>query len=87
MEKEKKIETKPVDHKVLVESINKIVDQLHVQAGSRDVVNEIVKELKTEYGIGPKVSRKVATIVYKQNLEEVDEETQEIADLIDEFNS
>lgn len=87
MEKEKKIETKPIDRKVLVESINKIVDQFHIQAGSRDVVNEIIKDLKNEYNIGPKVSRKVASIIFKQNIEEIDEESQAVMELIDEFNS
>lgn len=78
--------TIPIDNKKLTTAINSIVDQLHVQAGSRDAVNGIIGELKTDYGLKPKVVRRVASIIYKQNVEEVDEETKEVMDLIDNFN-
>ncbi len=84
---EKQKTTIPIDEKKLTTAINSIVDQLHVQAASRDSVTGIVSELKTDYGLNPKIVRRAAKIIFDQNVEEIDQETQAVMDIIDNFNS
>lgn len=81
-EKTKKI-YKELDEADWSKKIHLIVDQLVMQASSKDLVTEIVKELNGDYGIKKTVIRKVATSVYKHNQDELQEESKEILDLID----
>jgi polyhydroxyalkanoate synthesis regulator phasin len=58
---------KAIDENEVSEKVNKIVDQLVMQEGSREAVNEIIKDLKEEYGLHPTVIRQTASIIHKHN--------------------
>jgi hypothetical protein len=44
----------------------------------RDLIREILNDIKEEFEIAPKISRKLAKIRHKRNLQEVVAETQEV---------
>ena len=64
------------------DKIELIVDQLQLQADSRESVTEIVKELNTAYGIKKPVVRAVAAAVFKRKIEELEEQSNEVISLI-----
>ena len=74
---------KQVTSEALKNIVEKIVDQLTIQASSRDVVTEALKEFKTEYGIKSTIIKKVATVVFKRNKEEVEQENDELMELLE----
>lgn len=49
-------------------------------AAERDLIKEILGDIKDEFEIAPKVSRKLAKIYHKRNLQEVVAEHSEVTD-------
>ena len=62
--------------------VNNIVDQLQIQENAREVVNEIIKEMKNTYGLPPSVIRSTASIVHKHNKEEIEEKNEQVEELL-----
>lgn len=86
MEETKKKEPKtykPVTDKALREVVDKVVDALTLQGASKDNVNELLKEFKSEYGVKATLIRKVAQIVYKRNKQEVEQDNIELMKLLE----
>ena len=73
---------KAIDENEVSEKVNKIVDQLVMQEGSRELVNGIIKDLKEEYGLNTTVIRQTASIIHKHNKEEVDEKNDQVQELL-----
>jgi endonuclease III len=85
MEEKKEVQKKsykPVNDEALKKIVESIVDELYIQAASKEKVNEALKEFKTEYGVKATIIRKVANIVYKRNKEEVEQEQDELMQLL-----
>jgi len=61
--------------------IDLIVDQLHIQRESREAVTEVVDDLNAKYGIAKPLIRRVATVVFKKNKMQTEEENKEVIDL------
>ena len=59
---------KAIDETDISNKVNKIVDQLLIQEGARNIVNDIIKEIKEDYGLSPSVVRATASIIYKSNI-------------------
>lgn len=64
------------------EHISDIVDQLHVQASSKDEVTAIVNEMAEKWGMKKPLIRKAATIIFKRNQEEMDEQNDEVMQMV-----
>lgn len=62
--------------------ITEIVDQLHVQAASRDNVTEIINEMAGKWNVKKPLIRKAAAIVFKRNQEETEEQNDEVMQLV-----
>lgn len=75
--------TKPIDKEDVAKAIDTIVSYMHAMDSSREAVNEIVKRLKSEYGLAPSDVRAAATALKKQNIDEIDEKTRRIQELVD----
>lgn len=75
--------TKPLDKEDVAKAIDTIVSYMHAIDSSREAVNEIVKRLKSEYGLAPSDVRAAATALKKQNIDEIDEKTRRIQELVD----
>ena len=73
---------KAIDETDISNKVNKIVDQLLIQEGARNVVNDIVKEIKEDYGLAPSVVRATASIIYKSNKEEIEEKNGQVEELL-----
>ena len=73
---------KAIDETDISNKVNNIVDQLLIQEGARNVVNDIVKEIKEDYGLAPSVVRTTASIIYKSNKEEIEEKNGQVEELL-----
>ena len=73
---------KAIDETDISNKVNKIVDQLLIQEGARNVVNDIVKEIKEDYGLAPSVVRTTASIIYNSNKEEIEEKNGQVEELL-----
>jgi polyhydroxyalkanoate synthesis regulator phasin len=73
---------KAIDETDISNKVNKIVDQLLIQEGARNVVNDIIKEIKEDYGLSPSVVRATASIIYKSNKEEIEEKNGQVEELL-----
>ena len=73
---------KAKDETDISNKVNKIVDQLLIQEGARNVVNDIIKEIKEDYGLSPSVVRATASIIYKSNKEEIEEKNGQVEELL-----
>ena len=76
--------TKQIDPKEFREKLDKIVDQLFMQAGSRETVTSIINELHDEYGLKKPLVRKVASKLYKEatgNDDDIEDEVKELLKL------
>lgn len=70
-----------LDEKDWSEKITLIVDELHRQANSREVVTQLVNNLNNTYGIKKPVVRAVASVIFKRNQRELEEQSSEILEL------
>ena len=73
---------KAIDETDISNKVNKIVDQLLIQEGARNIVNDIIKEIKEDYGLSPSVVRATASIIYKSNKEEIEEKKGQVEELL-----
>ena len=73
---------KAIDETDISNKVNKIVDQLLIQEGARNVVNDIIKDIKDDYGLPPSVVRATASIIYKSNKEEIEEKNGQVEELL-----
>ena len=46
---------KSLDKTDILSKVTNIVDQLYIQEDARNIVNNIVKEIKDDYGVSPSV--------------------------------
>jgi uncharacterized protein YktA (UPF0223 family) len=73
---------KPINEDDVSENIADIVAFLGAIESSRTQINDRVKHLKDEYGLATTAVRAAANLIYKQNLEEVEEKEQKIKDIL-----
>ena len=59
-----------------------IVSSLQARDAENEHIKDILGELKAEHGIKPKVGRKAASIMHKQNQAELDEFDREVNELL-----
>jgi len=64
-------------------SINFIIDQLVIIENAREQISASLKTLKDSYGISPTLGRKVATTMFKNKQEDIEEEYDTISKLIE----
>ena len=81
MSEEKTIQ--PIDPKDVANSIEDIVAFLGAIDSSREEINRRVKHLKDTYGLASTAVRAAATVLYKQNMEQLDEKEQQIRSILD----
>lgn len=75
--------TKPIDKDDIAKKIKTIVAYMYSIDESREAVNELIKDLKTDYGLPATEVRAAATAIKKQNIAELDEKTRRIQELVD----
>ena len=73
---------KSLDKTDILSKVTNIVDQLYIQEDARNIVNNIVKEIKDDYGVSPSVVRATASIIYKSNKEEIEEKNGQVEELL-----
>ena len=73
---------KALDKTDLNHKVTNIIDQLQIQEDARNIVNEIVKNIKEDYGLPPSVVRAAASILYKRNKEEIQEKNGQVEELL-----
>jgi len=73
---------KALDKTDINDKVTRIIDQLQIQEDARNIVNEIIKEIKENYDLSPSVVRAAANILYKRNKEEVEEKNEQVEDLL-----
>ena len=73
---------KALDKTDINNKVTNIIDQLHIQEDARNIVNEIVKNIKEDYGLPPSVVRAAASILYKRNKEEIEEKNGQVEELL-----
>jgi len=82
MTKEKKevaqINPAMIDKQELMDLFTKITDNLLQIEAFRDMNNELVKEIKDNFGFKPSAIRAAATALYKRKREELEEKQEEI---------
>lgn len=69
------------DQQTVKVMLGKIVDSKTRISAENEHINELVNEIKEQFDITPKIIRKTATILYKQNLAEEIEVNEEIESL------
>lgn len=67
----------------LVRKINTIVAYMESIDESRAAVNELIKEIKADFGIASSDIRAAATAIKKQNADELKEKSERISELIE----
>ena len=77
-----KKEIKPIDAEDVKEQLDIIVSFLDAISSSRDEINKRVKYLKETYGLQSTAVRAAATVLLKQNEEQLDEKEQQIRDIL-----
>tara|TARA_R100000541_G_C1843134_1_gene76281 strand:- start:46 stop:282 length:237 start_codon:yes stop_codon:yes gene_type:complete len=66
----------------LRKEISRIVDLMIQGEAIRESINELKKDIKTEYEIPVATITKIATIVRKENLQEEEDKWEEIKDYV-----
>ncbi len=79
-----KKEIVPLDREDFKQKILTIVAYMESIAETNESIKDLLKQIKEKYGIKATVSRAVATIIFKQNIEDVEEKNNTIRDLIDQ---
>lgn len=84
MAKEKEPKSvKPVDPEDVASTIDTIVSLMESVDASREMINAKVKYLKDTYGLNSTYVRAAATAIKKQAVDEIDEKTKAIQEIID----
>lgn len=81
MSKEKT--TKPIDNEDVAKTVNTIVSLMESIDASREMINAKVKYLKDTYGLNATHVRAAATAIKKQAVDELDEKTKAIQEIVD----
>ena len=76
-------EINAIDPKDVAKTINTIVSLMESIDASREMVNDRIKYLKTTYGLASSDVRAAATALKNQNIDELDEKTKRIQELVD----
>lgn len=79
----KETNVKPLDAKDVAKKINTIVALLESIDASRETINAECKYLKDTYGLSTTLVRAAANAIKKDNMNEVDEKTRQIQELVD----
>ena len=66
----------------LRKEISRIVDLMIQGEAIRESINELKKDIKSEYDIPVATITKISTIVRKENLQEEEEKWEEIKDIV-----
>jgi hypothetical protein len=83
-QKEKEVKTyKPVDPEDISKTIDTVVSLMESIDASREMINGKVKYLKDTYGLNSTYVRAAATAIKKQAVDEIDEKTKAIQEIID----
>jgi histidine ammonia-lyase len=83
MAKEKEQKTvKPVDPQDVATTIDTVVSLMESIDASREMINAKVKYLKDTYGLNATYVRAAATAIKKQAVDEIDEKTRAIQEII-----
>jgi hypothetical protein len=84
MAKEKEVKNvKPIDSSDVSSHVDIIVSLMESVDASREMINAKVKYLKDTYGLNPSHVRAAATAIKKQAVDEIDEKTKAIQEIID----
>ncbi len=84
MAKEKEVKSvKPVDPADVASTIDTVVSLMESIDASREMINMKVKYLKETYGLNSTHVRAAATAIKKQAVDEIDEKTRAIQEIID----
>ena len=75
------IPSNPEDQKKVADALKEIVNSMVRQESEKDLVKEILTNLKEEQEIAPKTARAAARMLYKQNKDEIEGEFEEVFDL------
>jgi len=87
-EKEKEVKSiKLIDPADVEEQITAIVAFLGAIDSSREEINRRVKHLKDTYGLQSTAVRAAANVLYKQNMEQLDEKEQQIRSILEIINA
>lgn len=77
-------EKKPID-KQFRDRLLTIVEELGLQADSRERVTETIKELCGDYGVSRSSVRRAAKTLYTDSLEKLESETAEVVSILENF--
>ena len=77
---------KPIDPRDVAEQLQDIVAFMGAIDSSREEINHRVKHLKDTYGLQSTAVRAAATVMHKQNQEQLDEKDQQIRDILNICN-
>lgn len=81
-EKEKK-QILPIDPEDVSKTIDTIVSLMESIDASREMITGKIKHLSDTYGLNKSDIRTAATMLKKQNVEELDEKTKRVQEIID----
>ncbi len=81
-EKEKK-QILPIDPEDVSKTIDTIVSLMESIDASREMITAKIKHLSDTYGLNKSDIRTAATMLKKQNVEELDEKTKRVQEIID----
>ena len=77
----------PAHRKAVYDALREISNSLTRMEAERDMIKEILNNVKEEYELPTKYTRKLAKIYHKQNFLEVKAEQAEIEDLYESLTS
>jgi archaellum component FlaC len=72
-----------IDPEDVSKSIHTIVSLMESIDASREMINDKIKYLKDTYGLASSDVRAAATAIKKSNIDELDEKTKRIQELVD----
>jgi hypothetical protein len=78
-----KKEIKPLDKDDVAKTVNTIVSLMENIDSSRELISDKLSYLKSTYGLSSTDVRAAATAIKKQSVEELDEKTKRVQDIID----
>lgn len=79
-----KPEIQPIDKEDFKQKILTVVAYMESIADTNESIKDLLKQIKEKYGIKATISRAVATVIFKQNIEDVEEKNNTIRDLLDQ---
>ena len=76
----------PEEQKVIKDCLNEMVDAMIRMSAERDLIKEIVKRVKEDTTVKPKVFRRMAKTQFQSNFSEVVAEDEEFVELYEKLN-